>query len=79
MHWWRQDTIAGGKYCQSVNSERSQVILPEKAKGIDQNKAVGSGTPKPGGQEGQGLPFIMNSFHLSYLLKGHFPAFQSVW
>ena len=28
-----------------------------------------------GGQEGQELPFILNSFHLSYLLKGHFLAF----
>ena len=27
-----------------------------------------------GGQEGQELPFKLNSFHLSYLLKGHFPA-----
>ena len=27
-----------------------------------------------GGQEGQELPFILNSFYLSYLLKGHFPA-----
>ena len=32
-----------------------------------------------GGQEGQELPFVLNSFHLSYLLKGHFPAFQTVW
>ena len=31
------------------------------------------------GQEGQELPFILNPFHLSYLLKGHFPAFQTVW
>ena len=31
-----------------------------------------------GRQEGQELPFILNSFHLSYLLKGHFPAFQTV-
>ena len=31
------------------------------------------------GQEGQELPFILNSFHLSYLLKGNFPAFQTVW
>ena len=28
-----------------------------------------------GGQEGQELPFILNSFHLFYLLKRHFPAF----
>ena len=32
-----------------------------------------------GGQEGQELPFILNSFHLSYLLKGHFPASWTVW
>ena len=32
-----------------------------------------------GGKEGQEVPFILNSFHLSYLLKGHFPAFQTVW
>ena len=25
-----------------------------------------------GGQEGQEFPFILKSFHLSYLLKGHF-------
>ena len=31
-----------------------------------------------GRQEGQELPFILNPFHFSYLLKGHFPAFQTV-
>ena len=28
----------------------------------------------PWGQEGQEVPFKLNSFLLSYLLKGHFPA-----
>ena len=27
-----------------------------------------------GGQEGQEFPFMLNSFHLSYLLKGHYPT-----
>ena len=27
-----------------------------------------------GGQEKQKLPFILSSFHLSCLVKGHFPA-----
>ena len=31
-----------------------------------------------GGQEGQELPFILNSFLLSYRLKGHFSALQTV-
>ena len=31
-----------------------------------------------GRQEGQELPFILISFHLSYLLKGHLPALQTV-
>ena len=33
-----------------------------------------AGTPTLGVQEGQELPFILNSFYLSYLLKEHFPA-----
>ena len=41
-----------------------------------------SGTPTRGwgkeGQEGQEFLFILNSFHLSYLLKGLSPAFQTV-
>ena len=31
-----------------------------------------------GGQEGQELPFILNSFHLSYLVKGIFRRFRQV-
>ena len=31
---------------------------------------------RKGGQE---LPFILNSFHFSYLIKGHFLALQAVW
>ena len=30
--------------------------------------------PLPWGQEGQKFPFILNSFHLSYLAMGHFPS-----
>ena len=41
--------------------------------GLDRDAYAG------GGKEGQEVPFILNSFHLSYLLKGHFPAFQTVW
>ena len=26
------------------------------------------------GQEGQEFTFVLHSFHLSYLVKGHFPA-----
>ena len=32
-----------------------------------------------GGQEGQELSFVLNSFHLSYLLKRHFSALYTVW
>ena len=32
-----------------------------------------------GGQEMQQLPFILNSVHLSYLVKGHFLALYMVW
>ena len=40
-------------------------------------KAGGAAAPSAlihGGQKGKELPFILNSFHLSYLLKGHFLA-----
>ena len=35
-------------------------------------------TSSMGGQEEQELPFKMNSFHISYFLKGHFPALLTV-
>ena len=35
--------------------------------------------PTLGGQEGQELPFILTSFYLSYLLKGHLPVFWTAW
>ena len=35
-----------------------------------------TGAPTLGGQVGQELPLKVNSFHLSYLLKGHFPSFS---
>ena len=50
--------------------------------GTPRLEAGGAATPSTFilvGQEGQELPFIWNSFHLSYLLKGHFPALQTVW
>ena len=36
-------------------------------------------TPMVGEQEGQEVPFILSSFNLSYLVKGHFPALKTVW
>ena len=33
-----------------------------------------AGMPTLGEQEGQEFPFVLNSSHLSYLLKEHFPA-----
>ena len=35
--------------------------------------------PYGGGQEGREFPFALNSYHLSYLFKGHFLALQTVW
>ena len=32
-----------------------------------------------GRQKGQELPVILNSFHLSYFVKWHFPALHMVW
>ena len=36
-------------------------------------------TPMLRGQEGQELPSIQNSFDLSFLVKGHVLALQTVW
>ena len=34
--------------------------------------------PLPGGHERQEVSFILNFFHVSYLVKGYFPALQIV-
>ena len=61
----------------SYSSSRIQKVKARTCRNAYAGGQEGQLPPLPssmGGQEGQELPFILNSFHLSYLLKGHFPA-----
>ena len=58
--------------------EFNQNCSPTGTPTLGAARAAAPSAPILGGQEGQELPFILNSFHLSYLLKGHFLALQTV-
>ena len=66
--------LLAGVISRELRGRSPLVQIPVQFGGLSAQGHLSSSALIHGGQEAQELPFILNSFHLSHLPKGHFLA-----